>query len=246
MHQSATYEAAPLVTSNFVVAGNATTGYEIFDGPDRFAVATTPRRVLDEVFGRAYRRAFELASLKGWVRFHGAVVTIGGARIAIVGPSRAGKTTLALALLARGHGVETDESFIARGADVMAVARRLHVKPGWVDVVPDATFVNDAPVLDGTPPLRAVDPTEHGFPWRLTDGPIDQVVLLSRTDAVSRMDPVGASAAVQLLIDESFAVTETRSAIVRQAAALVRGRAIRNIVNGSDGNAVSLIERLIS
>ncbi|MGV3759847.1 MAG: hypothetical protein ACO1PW_09960, partial [Actinomycetota bacterium] len=36
-------------------------GYEVLDRGDRLAVVTTPRAVLDTVFARVHRRAFELA-----------------------------------------------------------------------------------------------------------------------------------------------------------------------------------------
>ncbi|CAN5441588.1 hypothetical protein BH10ACT1_BH10ACT1_33950 [soil metagenome] len=244
LRQRAAHEVAPSATANLRVVGSAAEGYEVFDGPDRLARVPTARAVLDEVFARAHRRAFELASLKGWVRFHGAVLSIGASRVAIVGPSGAGKTTLALALLQGGAAFETDESFVARDGSVFSVARRLHVKPGTADHVPTATWIQDAPVLDGDPPLRVIDPTEHGLPWDVALGPIDHLVVLERRAGPSSIGAVAASTVVQGLIAESFPVTESRAAVVRQAAALVRGRPLHRVVNGSDGRAAALVASL--
>lgn len=243
--QGAAHDVVPLATAHLRVTGSAATGYEVFDGADRLAEVATARLVLDEVFARVHRRAFELASLKGWVRFHGAVASIAGSRVAIVGPSGAGKTTVALALLAGGAAVETDESFVARGGDVFSVARRLHVKPGTAERLSGLPWLVDAPVLDGDPPLRVVDPTDHGLPWRLPLGPIDHVVVLQRVDGPSTVVPIAASAVVQGLIEECFPVTEARSAVVRQAAALVRGPALHAVGNGDDDRAPSLIAGLV-
>ena len=244
MHQRAEHPVAPQATAHLTVTGDAARGYEVFDHGDHLASAATPRAVLDEVFARVHRRAFELASLKGWVRFHGAVVTVDGARMAIVGESGSGKTTLALELLVAGGAVETDESFVARGGQVFSVARRFHAKPGTVELMPAATWLDDAPVLDGDPPLRLIDPTEHGWRWRLPLGPIDHVVLLERTAGPSSIEAIGARAVVQELIVEAFPVTESRASVVRQASDLVRGTVTHRLRNGPDGRAQALLRGL--
>lgn len=244
--QRATHDVAPLATAHLRVTGSAAGGYQVFDGPDLLARVATARHVLDEVFARVHRRAFELASLKGWVRFHGAVASIGGARVAIVGPSGAGKTTVALALLDAGAAVETDESFVARDGEVLSVARRLHVKPVAVGGPALPTWLARAPVLDGDPPLRVVDPTEHRLAWHLPTGPIDHVVVLERVDGPSTVTSVAASTVVQGLIAESFPVTESRAAVVRQAVALVQGPSRHRVGNGDDGEAPAQIVALLT
>lgn len=244
MHQRAEHDVAPLATVRLTVTGDAGAGYQVFDNGDLLARVGTPRQVLDEVFARAHRRAFELASLKGWVRFHGAVLTVDGSRIAVVGDSGAGKTTLAMAVLAGGGAVETDESFVARDGEVFSVARRFHVKPGTAELVPSAPWLADAPVLDGDPPLQLVDPTEHGLAWRLPVGPVDHVVQVERTSGASRLEPVGASVVVQGLIAESFPVVESRAVVVRQASAVVAGVPTHRLANGPDGVAPELLRSL--
>lgn len=244
LQQRAHHAVVPLATARLRVVGSVDEGYEVFDGPDRLARVATARAVLDEVFARAHRRAFELASLRGWVRFHGAVLSVGGSRVALVGPSGAGKTTTALALLAGGAAFETDESFVARDGLVFSVARRLHVKPGTAARVPGADWLDEAPILDGDPPLRVVDPTEHGLPWEVVLGPIDHLVVLERVDGPSTIAAIEASTVVQGLIAESFPVTESRATVVRQATALVRARPRHRVGNGPDGRAAALVASL--
>jgi hypothetical protein len=239
--QHAVHPIAPLVTVRLRVEGNERSGYTVFDNDDVLAAVASPREVLDEVFARAHRRAFELASLSGWVRFHGAVVRVGDQRVVVVGDSGAGKTTLTVSLLVAGHHVETDESFVTREGSVLAVPRRFHVKPGTRARVPEAAWLDHAPVLDGDPPLSVVDPTEHGFEWTLAGGPVDRVVLLERAEGPSSVAAVGASVAVQVLIDQSFPVAESRALVVRRAVELVRGATTRRVVNGDDGHALDLL-----
>ena len=70
--------------------------------------------VLDLIYRRVHQRAFELASLRGWVRLHAAVVDGAGGRTLIVAPSGTGKTTLSCRLLLDGAAVAADESVMIR------------------------------------------------------------------------------------------------------------------------------------
>lgn len=64
--------------------------------------------------------------------FHAAAAGIGGRGVLIVGPKGSGKTTLSLALAARGHGFFGDEMTGVRmpGQDVVPVRRAASVRPG--------------------------------------------------------------------------------------------------------------------
>ncbi len=244
LHQRAEHDPEPLAGVHLTVVGDAASGYELFDGPDQLATAATPRAVLDLAYERVHRRVFELASLRGWVRFHGAVIDIDGARVALVGPSGVGKTTLALSLLVGGGGVETDESFVTRAGEVLAVARRFHVKPGWREIMSGADWLDDAPVLAGDPPLRLVDPTEHGLGWHVPIGPIDRLVVVERGEGPSLVEPLPTSDAVQVLIDQSFPLSESRGSIVRAAAMLADSCATHRLVNGADTDGERLLRIL--
>ena len=64
--------------------------------------------------------------------FHAAAAGIGGRGLLIVGPKGSGKTTLALALAARGHAFFGDEMTGVRmpGRDIVSVRRAASVRPG--------------------------------------------------------------------------------------------------------------------
>jgi hypothetical protein len=221
-------------------------GFLVLDGDDELARPATVEAVGDEVHARVHRRAFEFASLQGWVRVHGVLATVGGRRVLVTGPSGAGKTTLALGLLARGDAVDGDESVLVRDGQARAVPRRFHVKAGSTRVVPGA-----GPWLDAAPPvgraedLRALDPRVAGIDWTLRAGPVQDVVLLERTDGPSTIE----AAATPLLLDrlrrEVFRTVESRGQVVRQLAAVLAGAGLHHLRSGPDGAAPDrLAERL--
>ncbi len=218
-------------------------GYEVLDRGDRLAVVTTPRAVLDTVFARVHRRAFELAARRGWVRLHGVVLHLGDARAVVVGASGAGKTTLALAALAAGHDVEGDESLLVHAGEVVAVPRRLHVKPGSEVLVPAAAgWVAAAPCLDGDPPLRLVSPTAAGRPWRLRDGPVDHVVVLDRVDGGSSVEAASATEVAPFLVSQTFPTVERRAQVLAEVAGLLRSVGVHRLHAGPDGRALAELE----
>jgi len=219
-------------------------GYQILDNGDLCATASSPEEMLDVLFGRVYRRATELASLKGWVRIHGAVADVGARRVVVVGAGYAGKTTLSVGLLAEGCRVEVDESFVTRDGNVFGVARRLHVKPGTLELLPTAGWLSDAPVF-GELPMRAVDPTEHGFDWDIGSGPIDALFVLRRTDEPSWVRDETATQAVQNLMTQVFPVVESRQTIVRQLSSLAASVPCHALFAGPDGKAPSLVRNVV-
>jgi HPr kinase/phosphorylase len=213
------------------------------DRGDVLTTAATPQAVLDAVFARVHRRAFELAALAGWVRVHGAVLRIAGARIVVVGPAGSGKTTLALAALAAGEEAEADESFVVRRGVVVAVPRRFHVKPGSADVVPGAAdWIRQAPLLDGDPPLRLLDPSDVGLRWHLPEGPVEHVVLIDRVSGPSALDPASATGAAPEVLAQVFPTVESRSTVVREVAGLLRGVGVHRLRIGTDGSALRWLD----
>jgi hypothetical protein len=227
------------------VLGSPAQGYRLLDAGDLYASVEAPEAVLDEVSMRVYRRAMELASLKGWLRVHGAVAGIGKRRVAVIGAAAAGKTTLSVGLLCEGANVEVDESFLARDGQVVGVPRRLHVKPGTLAVVSAASWLEDAPTL-GPLPVRVVDPTEHGFAWALPLGPVQDLIVLRRTDGPSHVEPIAPSTVVQEVLDQVFPVLESRRDIVRQASLLAASARCHVLHAGPDGAAPRLVKILVS
>jgi len=221
-------------------------GYLVTDGGDELARPATAAAVADEVHARVHRRAFEFAALQGWVRVHGVLATVGDRRVLVSGPSGSGKTTLALGLLAEGRPVDGDESVIIRDGQARAVPRRFHVKAGRV-AVPSvaAAWLEAAPPVGDAPGLRALDPRVAGLPWRTRVGPIDDLVLLERTDGPSRAEDGSTPLALERLRREVFRTAESRATVVRQLAAALRGAHVHRLWSGPDARApAALIEKL--
>lgn len=218
-----------------------TMGYRVDASPDGTLVVLEEGDVLvetddhtaaaDAVYVRMYRRAFELASLAGWVRLHAVTADVDGRRVLVVGPSGVGKTTLALALLAAGHRVDGDESVLVRDGQSLAVPRGFHVKAGaegHVDAHGDA--IRAAPLVGD---VRVVDPHALAPDWRLDVARVDDVVVLSEPGSTSvRVEGLDRPAVLQTLVAESFVVTESKSDLVQALATLAAGATARRITRG--------------
>lgn len=131
---------------------------------------------------------------------HGATVLIAGKRVLLVGHKGCGKTTLALHLLARGHGVEGDEHLLIRPADVVARPRTLRVKPGTLALVPEiADAASVAPFIenwDGTA-IRALSPAAMNGDWTIRAHRLDAVIFLTSNHG-------GRSVIGSLRMDQAF------------------------------------------
>jgi hypothetical protein len=211
---------------------------------DHLDTVADPESVLDLVYRRVHQRAFELASLRGWVRLHAATVDLDTHRVGdpvaegsgppvrrvlLVAPSGTGKTTLACRLLFDGQAVGADESTLVREGRSLPVARRFHLKPGAEAVVAelDAHLDGLPGLVDGS--VRAFDPSEAGFAWTIAERPVDHVVLVDRlararggTDPPGELVPASAVEVMPELVDQSFPHQEPTGALLAQVAALLR------------------------
>jgi len=82
-------------------------------------------------------------ALDGYVVNHAAAVSVEGAELLVVGPSRAGKSTLCAAVLAAGGAVVSDDSVILGLDDggapsAGALRRNLWLRDGSVELLPEA------------------------------------------------------------------------------------------------------------
>jgi hypothetical protein len=166
----------------------------------------TPDDVLYVLYQRVHRWVIDHLALAGWVHLHAALARIGDRRIVLVGPKGRGKTTLALRLLFDGFEVEGDESVFVRGADVVALPRRFHLKVGAEQIVPEL-----APLVDALPsttgdgePIRAFDPAIAGWPWRLSLGPIHAVAVLAPRGQQARVVPASTGEVLPILLEQVF------------------------------------------
>jgi hypothetical protein len=139
---------------------------------------------------------------------HGASILIQGRRFLVVGNKTAGKTTLALHLLARGHLVEGDEHLLIGAANVIARPRALGVRATSFSLVRDLPAnVWQAPTMkvwDGTL-LYAVSPTLAGASWIIREGPLHRIIFLEPNHGGrSVVAPVGAEESFRRLMTNAY------------------------------------------
>ncbi len=219
----------------------------------------TPEDAADVVHVRAHRRAFELASLSGWARVHAATVDLATtegrrARVLVVGPSGAGKTTLATRLLLDGADVQGDESVLVRRGESLAVPRALHLKPGAARVLPElAAVIPELPVIGD---VTVLDPARVGRPVTLRIAPVEHVVVLAgppietgaHEPAGVRSDvtctPLDGGAVLEALLTDAFPLTETKARMVSMlAGAMVSAHGHRLTAGPPDAMVESLARR---
>lgn len=197
--------------------------WEVFEDEQLAASAATVMDVQYHLYLRIYRRVLERYVLAGWIGLHGALVNICDRRLLLLGDKGAGKTTLTSKLLFQGHAIEGDEMVLVRGEQVMALPRRLHLKPGISEQVPEL-----APLLEKLPEswageqqLRGLDPTELGLPWVIHSGQVDHIVWLRPNHGGDTSTcPLSSMALLQRLMEAYLGWGESRSQVVSYCAGL--------------------------
>ncbi len=127
-------------------------GYQLsFDGFGRYAVSLDGREALceegavslDRCERFLFAQVLPLASvLQGLDVVHASAITLDRGVVAFVGPSGAGKTTVAARLLARGAGLVTDDALALEvsGGEVIA-----HPGPSFLAMTPTDPALSDGP-----------------------------------------------------------------------------------------------------
>ncbi|WP_436794242.1 hypothetical protein [Actinospongicola halichondriae] len=207
------------------------TGYAVIEEGDRLTLAPDVETAVDAVYIRMYRRAFEFASLSGWIRVHAVTADVEGRRFLLVGPSGVGKTTLALALCASGGRVQGDESVLVRDGASLAVPRGFHVKRGADGMVPQ--FADEIARSLEIGEVSVVDPHLVSDDWGLRIAPVDEIVVLADAgDDTVDVRECARQEVLQPLIRESFVLTESKADLVAALASVTSGARCRTITRG--------------
>ena len=134
---------------------------------------------LEALFVRLHRRALEM--LPDHIRIHAASGLHDGRAFLIVGPKRAGKTTLALRLLVAGFDIVGDELVLLRGGETTTFPRRFYVRNTTLPLLPPLPPAPGATPFTMSPSegrLIAVDPTRFGRPWRIVAAEVSTILYL--------------------------------------------------------------------
>jgi hypothetical protein len=211
---------------------------------DVLATVASSEAAADAIHVRAHRRAFELASLAGWARLHAATVDLEGARVLIVGPSGAGKTTLAVRLLLDGADVQGDESVLVRRGASVAVPRALHLKPGAGKLLPELADL--VPALPRVGEVTVLDPARMGRPLVLREASIEHVVLLgSDGSGTVSCRPVDGGTVLEALLTDAFPLTETSARMVSVVAGAMTHARGHRLTSGPPDAMVAALRRAI-
>jgi hypothetical protein len=221
-------------------------GYRVReDGEDR-EFQPSPEAAGAIVERRIHELAF--AALADYTKVHAGCATWGGRRLLVVGPGRAGKSTLMARLLYEGFAVEGDEMVLLRDGSAVAYPRRFGIRRPTLALVPQLSAL--APGLAGTPdPLGpngfhvlALDPAQLGFAWRIRPGSVDHVFLLDgRHDGPSRAAPCPTQVALRRVMAQSAPPRGGRAAWVRDVCAtLARARCHTLALGDLDSAVVAL------
>jgi hypothetical protein len=171
--------------------------YEIAQGGDDLllrengAVVATERSsqiIFEILFKRVHHRSF--AALPEDIRIHAASGVHAGRMFLLVGNQHAGKTTLAIALLASGMQIVGDELVVLRNGLAAAYPRKFYPREVSFDLMPRLKDIAQSLprvfLVDG--PRMAVDPFTFNSPWHIARHPIGAIFYLdpnfgSRTKA---------------------------------------------------------------
>ena len=212
-------------------------GCRVVEDGDDLAARVDVNTARDLVHQRAHRRAFELASRRGWLRIHGGLVDVDGHRIAVIGPSGAGKSTLCLRFLLDGADFQGDESLLVRGREAQAVPRPIHLKAGAADIQTEvAEVLGGLPVVEG---VALLDPARVlGREWRLTTRALDAIVLLG-TGRHERT--LSTADALPHLLAEVFPVVEGKRRVVGALSDLLRDTPVHPVATATPAAMSALI-----
>lgn len=216
-------------------------GEEILTGLDGL-------RIAESIYRTVHRGVMSAAHAERWTRLHAALVDCGGVRVAIAGHSGAGKTTLALALALRGAQLHSDEGVFIRGQDAVGLPRRVHVKAGTFDVLPEIRALDLLP-LPYEPPVWALDPTTLPNPPSVASAVrgIDVLLILDGWgEHATSVQPVPTAVALQSLAEQSALWSDDHGLTLRNIATLLSNTACYSLTRHHSDTGVASVDELVA
>lgn len=195
-----------------------------------------------------HRDVMTAAHARQWTRLHAALVDCNGVRVAIAGHSGAGKTTLALALALQGAQLRADEGVFIRGTEAVGLPRRVHLKAGTFDVLPEIK-AHDSLYLPYAPPVWALDPSTLPAERNVSSAVrgIDLVLILDGWDeAPTRLAPMPVSQAIQSLAGQSALWSDNHGVTLRNIAALLSNAPCYRLIRHHGDTGADTVEELVA
>jgi hypothetical protein len=149
-------------------------GYRLRENDKDLEPKSEAEGAAESVFWRMYELSIE--ALPEYTKIHAGCVNLNDKRMVIVGPARAGKTTLITRMLFEGFAVHCDDVILLRQGEVLPFPRRLWIRSDSVALLPQI-----AEYVARSPQRRehfSLDPTELGFQWRISGAPADAIFFL--------------------------------------------------------------------
>jgi hypothetical protein len=209
-------EGAPLETADIEIV--ETQGFYRVPLPNGMVAEGTSAHCIDVLHGLMVSDL--LKSHSGCPMIHGATVQVGRKRLLVAGGKAAGKSTLALYLLSRGHEVEGDEHLVIMADGVVARPRTLRIKPATLtmfDTLPAAIAKSPTYTMWNGTLVHAVNPSHFGRPWRIAHGKLDGILFVEANHG-------GRSHAVSISQDESFRRLVANTYFLKSGIAAMAGR----------------------
>ncbi len=177
--QRSDQKAVPLLKRCVITVLRSGEEYRICDDGGMVEVEPSLMAALESLFRRLHQRALE--TLPDHIRIHTASGLHQERAFLMVGPKRAGKTTLALRLLFAGFDVTGDELVLLRDGRATAFPRKFYVRNGSLGLLPPLPPVPGPTPFAMNPSegrLIAVDPTRFGRPWTIAPAEVSTIFYL--------------------------------------------------------------------
>ena len=144
---------------------------------DDFELSVTS--AVETLYQRLHGHA--ISALPDHIRINAASGMHAGGSFLIIGPERAGKTTLALGLMLEGVDITGDGLVLLRDGKALAFPRKFHVREDSIGRVPKLRVVDKFAACVSNPQagrLVALDPLEFGKPWRISPASVSTILYI--------------------------------------------------------------------
>jgi hypothetical protein len=207
------------------------------------AVERSGEILFEELFKRIHQRAF--AALPDDIRIHAASGIHNDRMFLLVGNPYAGKTTLAIHLLAAGMRIVGDELVMLRNGLAVAFPRKFYPREISFDLLPSLKSIAPSlPLVFGGDGIRrmAIDPIALGRPWHIARLPVGAIFYLdpdfgSRTKA-TRSPKIDM---VRLVMEQCAPPRSGRGSWIGDLCAMVNGASTQMLEVGDLDSALTLI-----